>query len=127
MMLARKPKLLHQFQMETRINDQGRDFLNLGKVILDYFYDDNFIVFATGNDNYMEKFNSLVANSKLPWEEDEEVEYVLPLGTVECWLKKKDTMEYKRVWARNYGIQTRSFIFSLTSMLMVVGLSDGSI
>lgn len=26
---------------------------NLGKVILDYFYDDNFIVFATGNDNYM--------------------------------------------------------------------------
>lgn len=113
--------------METRINDQGRDFLNLGKVILDYFYDDNFIVFATGNDNYMEKFNSLVANSKLPWEEDEEVEYVLPLGTVECWLKKKDKMEYKRVWARNYGIQTRSFIFSLTSMLMVVGLSDGSI
>jgi hypothetical protein len=46
MMLARKPKFLHEFEMEERINDEG-------KVILDYFYDDNFIVFATGNDNPM--------------------------------------------------------------------------
>lgn len=46
MMLARKPKFLHEFEMEERINDEG-------KVILDYYYDDNFIVFATGNDNPM--------------------------------------------------------------------------
>lgn len=55
------------------------------------------------------------------------MEYVLPLGTIECWVKKKDVMEYKRVWARNYPIETRCFIFSVTSMMMVVGLSDGSI
>lgn len=56
--------------------------INLGKVILDYYYDDNFIVFATGNDNPMEKFNSLIANTKFPWESEEELEYVLPLGTI---------------------------------------------
>jgi hypothetical protein len=44
---------------------------NLGKVILDYYYDENFIVFATGNDNPMEKFNSLIANTKFPWESEE--------------------------------------------------------
>ena len=68
-----------------------------------------------------------MANSKFPWESDEEVEYVLPLGTIECWVKKKDSDKYKRVWARNYPIETRCFIFSVTSMMMVVGLSDGSI
>jgi hypothetical protein len=52
---------------------------------------------------------------------------VLPLGTIECWLKKKDCLEYKRVWARNYGIETRSFLFCISSALMVVGLSDGTI
>jgi hypothetical protein len=52
---------------------------------------------------------------------------VLPLGTIECWLKKKDTWEYKRVWARNYGIETRAFVFSITSFMMVVGLADGSV
>lgn len=26
---------------------------NSGKVILDYYYDEEYIVFATGNDNYM--------------------------------------------------------------------------
>ena len=52
---------------------------------------------------------------------------MLPLGTIECWVKKKDAMQYRRVWARNYPIETRSFIFSVTSMMMVVGLSDGSI
>jgi hypothetical protein len=46
-------------------------------------------VFCTGNDNPIEKFNSLLANTRFPWEEDEELEFVLPLGTVECWLKKK--------------------------------------
>jgi len=75
----------------------------------------------------MEKFNSLVANTKFPWEDDEDIEYVLPLGTVECWLKKKDSLEYKRVWARNYPIETRSFLFCVSSALMVVGLSDGTI
>ena len=114
-MLAKKPKFLHEFEMEQRINDEG-------KVILDFFYDDNYIVFATGNDSPLEKFNSLVANSKFPWESDEEIEYVLPLGTIECWVKKKDQMQYRRVWARNYPIETRSFIFSVTSMMMVVGL-----
>lgn len=68
-----------------------------------------------------------MANSKFPWEEEDEVEYVLPLGTIECWLKKKDTWEYKRVWARNYGIETRAFVFSITSFMMVVGLADGSV
>lgn len=36
-------------------------------------------------------------------------------------------MKYKRVWARNYPIETRCFIFSTTKMTMIVGLSDGSI
>jgi len=31
------------------------------------------------------------------------------------------------VWARNYPIETRSFVFSIKSNLMVVGLSDGSV
>jgi hypothetical protein len=101
--------------------------LDAGKVILDFYYDENYIVFATGNDSPLEKFNSLVANSKFPWESDEEVEYVLPLGTIECWVKKKDAIQYRRVWARNYPIETRCFVFSVTSMMMVVGLSDGSI
>ena len=34
-----------------------------GKVILDFFYDENYIVFSTGNDSPLEKFNSLVANT----------------------------------------------------------------
>lgn len=84
-------------------------------------------MFCTGNDNPIEKFNSLLANTRFPWEEDEELEFVLPLGTVECWLKKKETMQYRRVWARNYPIETRNFIFSPKSSSMVVGLSDGSI
>lgn len=36
-MLAKKPKFLHEFEMEQRINDEG-------KVILDFFYDENYIV-----------------------------------------------------------------------------------
>lgn len=63
-MLANKPVLLDEFEMEERVNDEG-------KVILDYYYDDSFIVFATGNDSHLERFNSLVANSKFPWEEEE--------------------------------------------------------
>lgn len=43
-MLAKKPKFLHEFEMEQRINDEG-------KVILDLYYDDHYIVFATGNDS----------------------------------------------------------------------------
>lgn len=113
--------------MHQRINDEGTKNIILGKVILDFFYNDQFIVFATGNDSPLEKFNSFIANSKFPWESDEEVEYVLPLGTIECWLKKKDVLEYKRVWARNYPIETRCFIFSITSMIMIVGLSNGSV
>lgn len=62
-MLVAKPKFLYDFEMEERINDEG-------KVILDYFYCDNCMIFATGNDNPIEKFNSLIANTKFPWEED---------------------------------------------------------
>ena len=53
--------------MEQRINDEGMISVMIGKVILDFYYDDQYIVFATGNDSPLEKFNSLVANSKFPW------------------------------------------------------------
>lgn len=54
----------------------------LGKVVIDLYYDENFIVFATGNNSPLEKFNAAIANTKFPWEEDEEAEFILPLGTI---------------------------------------------
>ncbi len=53
--------------MEKRINDEGTPLIYSGKVILDFFYDEKYIVFATGNDSTVERFSSFVANSKFPW------------------------------------------------------------
>ena len=74
----------------------------LGKIIIDFYYGDGFIVFATGNNSPLEKFNATIANTKFPWEDDDEIEFVLPLGTIECWKLKKKPYGYTRIWARNY-------------------------
>lgn len=43
----------------------------VGKVVIDLFYHENYIVFATGNNSPLEKFNATIANTKFPWEDDE--------------------------------------------------------
>ena len=65
-MLANKPKFLGEFELEERINDEG-------KVIKEFYIHPNqqFFVFSTGNDSPLEKFNATIANTKFPWEEDE--------------------------------------------------------
>lgn len=42
----------------------------VGKIIIDFYYGNDFIVFATGNDSPLEKFNATIANTKFPWEDD---------------------------------------------------------
>jgi len=45
-------------------------FLLLGKIIVDFYYCEQFFVFATGNNSALEKFNATIANTKFPWEDD---------------------------------------------------------
>lgn len=75
------------------------------------FYHENFIIFATGNNSPLEKFNAAIANTKFPWEDDEEAEFILPLGTIECWKLNKKPFGYKRIWARNYPVEVTKFLF----------------
>ncbi len=42
----------------------------LGKIIIDLYYCEQFVVFATGNNSPLEKFNATIANTKFPWEDD---------------------------------------------------------
>lgn len=43
------------------------DMIFVGKVVIDFYYCDTFIVFATGNNSPLEKFNATIANTKFPW------------------------------------------------------------
>lgn len=54
----------------------------VGKVLVDFYYDESYFIFATGNDSPLEKFNAVLANTKFPWEDEEDAEFILPLGTV---------------------------------------------
>lgn len=90
-------------------------------------YTDDYIVLATGNNSGLEKFNAVIANTKFPWEDEEEGEFILPLGTVEYWSCKKKPYGFKKLWARNYPQETTSFLFNIAAELMIVGLADGSL
>lgn len=91
------------------------------------YYCEKFIVFATGNNSAIEKFNAAIANTTFPWEDEEEAEYILPLGTVECWRVKKKPYGYARVWARNYPVEVKKFLFLPEAESMIVGLANGQI
>lgn len=56
------------------------------------YYGQNYVIFATGNNSPLEKFNATIANTKFPWEDDEDAEFILPLGTIQCWKLKKNLM-----------------------------------
>ncbi len=42
----------------------------LGKIIVHFYYYEQFFIFATGNNSAFEKFNATIANTKSPWEDD---------------------------------------------------------
>ena len=85
------------------------------------------MIIATGNNSPLQKFNALIANTHFPWESEEEAEFILPLGTVECWKLKKAPYGYSRIWARNYPSEVTKFLFMPEADTMIVGLSDGGI
>ena len=94
---------------------------------MDFFYNEDYFVFATGNNSPLEKFNAVLANTKFPWEDEEDAEFILPLGTVECWICKKKPYKYARIWARNYPTEVTKLLFDPVTEVMVVGLADGAI
>ena len=75
----------------------------------------------------MEKFNGFLANTRFPWEDDDEAEFILPLGTIECWKLKKKPYKYSRIWARNYPSEVKKLLFLPEVDAMIAGLSDGGI
>lgn len=69
------------------------------------------------------RLDAYLTNMKLPWESEKGEQISIPVGVVECWIKKDD--KFEREWAKGYNSQ--AICLNYNESVLLVGLDSGSI